>query len=61
MEVSFCTNCEPERDCTVVVVTKSKCHISIATISEAARNLAQKLGINSTEVSLNPDKICELT
>ena len=36
-------------------------NISIATISEAARKLAQKLGINSTEVSINPDKICELT
>jgi uncharacterized protein YidB (DUF937 family) len=29
-------------------------NISLATISEAARNLAHKLGINSTEVSLKP-------
>ena len=37
-------------------------NISIATISEAARNLAQKLGINSTEVSIKPgQKMSELT
>lgn len=37
-------------------------NISIATISEAARNLAQKLGINSTEVSIKPGQnMSELT
>lgn len=29
-------------------------NISLATISQAVRNLAQKLGVNSTEVSLKP-------
>jgi uncharacterized protein YidB (DUF937 family) len=29
-------------------------NVSLATISQAVRNLAQKLGVNSTEVSLKP-------
>jgi hypothetical protein len=33
---------------------RQNANISLATISEAARNLAHKLGINSTEVSLKP-------
>ena len=33
---------------------RQNANISLATISEAARNLAHKLGINSTEVSIKP-------
>ena len=33
---------------------RQNANISLATISQAVRNLAQKLGVNSTEVSLKP-------
>ena len=33
---------------------RQNANISLATISEAPRNLAHKLGINSTEVSIKP-------